>query len=116
MKIVPYNFLDDLEREVAVGIEEISITYIQPADTCSSKDDVQTLKMTTQYGSCYDKDEYDQGKEGFYINIEIPEGHWSVDSSEDIVELIEDFKERIYKNQLIKKHDTTTSTESSDSL
>lgn len=33
MKIVPYNYLDDLEKEEAVGIESMSITYIQPADT-----------------------------------------------------------------------------------
>lgn len=46
MKIVPYNYLDDLEKEEAVGIESMSITYIQPADTCSDRDDVQTLKIT----------------------------------------------------------------------
>lgn len=104
MKIVPYNYLDDLEKEEAVGIESMSITYIQPADTCSSRDDVQTLKITIQSGCSYDKEEFDQGKEGYYFDIEIPEGHWSVDSGKQLAALIDDFKQRIYLNQP-DKHD-----------
>lgn len=98
--IVPYNHIDDLENENAVGIESMSITYIQPADTCCSKEEVQVIKLTTQCGCCYDKKEYDEGKEGFYIDIEIPEGHWSIDSADQIVEIINDFKERLYKKQM----------------
>jgi len=29
-KIVPYNYIDHLEEDDAVGIDEMSITYIQP--------------------------------------------------------------------------------------
>jgi len=105
MKIVPYHYIEDLEREEAVGIESISVTYIQPADTCSDRDDVQTLKITAQTGCAYDKETFDQGNEGYYFNIEIPEGHWSVDSSEQLAALIDDFKQRIYLNQLDKKNE-----------
>ena len=106
MKIVPYNYIDDLEKEEAVGIESMSITYIQPADTCSDRDDVQTLKIELQSGASYDREEFEQGKEGFYFDISLPEGgHWSVDSGEQLAALIDDFKERLYKKTLIKNKD-----------
>lgn len=111
MKIVPYHYIEDLENEEAVGIESISVTYIQPADTCSDRDDVQTLKITAQTGCAYDKELFDQGKEGYYFDIEIPEGHWSVDSGEQLTALIDDFKQRIYLNQL-DKHDIQESDQS----
>ena len=106
MKIVPYNYLDDLEREEAVGIESMSITYIQPADTCSDRDEEQVLKIELQSGVSYDKETFEQGKEGFYFDISLPEGgHWSVDSGEQLAALIDDFKERLYKKTLTEKED-----------
>lgn len=113
MKIVPYNYLDDLEKEEAVGIESMSITYIQPADTCSDRDEEQVLKIELQSGVSYDKETFEQGKEGFYFDISLPEGgHWSVDSGEQLTALIDDFKQRIYLNQL-DKHDIQESNQSS---
>jgi len=106
MKIVPYNYLDDLEKEEAVGIESMSITYIQPADTCSDRDEEQVLKIELQSGVSYDKETFEQGKEGFYFDISLPEGgHWSVDSGEQLAALIDDFKERLYKKTLTEKED-----------
>ena len=106
MKIVPYNYLDDLEKEEAVGIESMSITYIQPADTCSDRDEEQVLKIELQSGVSYDKETFEQGKEGFYFDISLPEGgHWSVDSGEQLAALIDDFKERVYKKTLTEKED-----------
>lgn len=106
MKIVPYNYLDDLEKEEAVGIESMSITYIQPADTCSDRDEEQVLKIELRSGVSYDKEMFDQGKEGFYFDVSLPEGgHWSVDSGEQLAALIDDFKERVYKKTLIEKED-----------
>ena len=106
MKIVPYNYLDDLEKEEAVGIESMSITYIQPADTCSDRDGEQVLKIELQSGVSYDKETFEQGKEGFYFDISLPEGgHWSVDSGEQLAALIDDFKERLYKKTLTEKED-----------
>ena len=113
MKIVPYNYIDDLEKDEAVGIESMSITYIQPADTCSDRDDVQSLKIELQYGASYDREQFEQGKEGFYFDISLPEGgHWSVDSGEQLAAMIDDFKQRIYLNQL-DKHDIQESNQSS---
>lgn len=106
MKIVPYNYLDDLEKEEAVGIESMSITYIQPADTCSDRDEEQVLKIELQSGVSYDKETFEQGKEGFYFDVSLPEGgHWPVDSGDQLAALIDDFKERLYKKTLTEKED-----------
>lgn len=102
-KVLPINYTDDLEKVMrekncfAVGIEEMSITYIQPADTCSSSDEIQTLTITTQCGeSCGIKEAEKQ--EGCYFNITIPEGqHWSVDDGDSLKALIDDFKQRLYQ-------------------
>lgn len=101
-KILPVNYIDDLEKVMmdekcdTVGIDEMSITYIKPADTCSSSDEIQTITVTTQ---CCDASglEEAENKNGFYFNITIPEGqHWSVDDGDSLVALIEDFKKRLY--------------------
>ena len=78
----------------AVGIDEMSITYIQPADTNSMSDEVQSIKITSRLAcSCTLKD-----PEAFYFDIEIPEGqHWSVDDGEQLKALVDDFKKRIYQ-------------------
>lgn len=97
VKIYPANFTDDLEKlqdseHSAVGIEQMSIVYTQPPDTCSGVDEVQHLTITTQCG-----ESVSVGEEGFYFDISIPEGeHWSVESGEELSGLIEDFKKRLY--------------------
>jgi len=109
--VIPANFTEDLEKRATdekcsvVGIEEMSITYTQPADTCSSPDEVQHLTITTQMGEAVS-----DGEEGFYFNITIPKGeHWSVDEGDSLMALVEDFKKRLYmmsdtkKNKPIKK-------------
>ena len=95
MEILPINYTPDLEKNNHVGIEEMSITYIQPADTCSNSDEIQTLTISTQYGSSISFDDTD----GFYFNISIPEGkHWSIDNEEELVEIVKDFKKRLYNH------------------
>ena len=96
--IIPANYLDDLEERTmdekcgVIGIEEMSITYTQPADTCSSSNKVQYLTITTQMAESVGDSE-----EGFYFNISIPEGeHWSVDDGNSLKALIDDFKKRLY--------------------
>lgn len=109
--VIPANYIDDLEKKAidekcdVVGIEEMSITYIQPADTCSNSDEVQYLTITTQMA-----ESVGDGVEGFYFNVSIPEGgHWSVDDGDSLKALVEDFKKRLYMvtnsryNKAIKK-------------
>lgn len=101
-KVTPVNYIEDLEKIIqeekvnAVGIEQMSITYIQPADTCSSSDEIQTITITTQCGDSCGIEEAEK-QEGCYFDITIPEGqHWSVEDGDSLKALIEDFKKRLY--------------------
>lgn len=102
-KVLPVNYTDDLEKIMqeenvnAVGIDNMSITYIQPADTCSSVDEIQTITISTQFAESCSIEEAEK-KGSFYFDITIPEGqHWSVDDGDSLKVLIEDFKRRLYK-------------------
>ena len=107
-KVTPVNYIDGFEKIMqeerceAVGIDQISITYIQPADTCSSSDEIQTITITTQCGdSCGIEEE--EKEEGFYFDITIPEGrHWSVGDGNSLKALIDDFKKRLYMTNTTK--------------
>lgn len=100
-KITPVNYIDDLEKIMqeencnVVGIDKMSVTYIQPADTCSPSDEIQTITITTQCGCCCGV-ENAENQQGFYFDITIPEGHWSADDGDSLKALIEDFKKRLY--------------------
>lgn len=99
VKVYPYNYIDDLEHinntvpdTEAVGIEKMSITYIQPADTCSDPEDIQTITIETECGEAAAKD-----RDTFYFNISIPDGgHWSVGDGEELKCLVEDFSTRLH--------------------
>lgn len=100
-KVLPVNYTDDLEKIMqeekcdAIGIEKMSITYTQPADTCSSDD--QTITITTQCGEFCGIEEAEK-QDGFYFDITIPEGsHWSVENGDSLKAIIEDFKTRLYQ-------------------
>lgn len=100
LKVYPCNYTDDLEKkcsseECAVGIEEMSITYIQPSDTCSDRDETQHLTISTQCAEAVGI-----GVEGFYFDITIPGGeHWSIEDGEELKALVDDFKSRLYNKQ-----------------
>lgn len=97
IKVFPYNFIESLEKlstenTCGVGIDSMSITYIQPADTCSDPDEVQEITISTQCGEAADAD-----NDSFYYNISIPEGqHWSVSDGDELKQLIEDFSKRLH--------------------
>jgi len=101
IKIVPYNYGLDEEMcknpEVSlIGIEEISITYVQEPDTNSKSDEYQHLTVTTKT-VCGTTKEDAEKKEGFYFDITIPEGeHWSISNGDELKTIIDDFKKRIY--------------------
>lgn len=105
-KVTPVNYIGDLEGIMqdekceAVGIDKMSITYIQPADTCSSSDEIQTITITTQCGKSCGIEETEK-EEGFYFDITIPQGqHWSVGDGDSLKALIDDFKKRLYQTNI----------------
>lgn len=102
-RILPINYIDDLEKVMrekncfAVGIEEMSITYIQPADTNSSSDEVQLLTITSRTAAGADLDSVEK-QQGYYFDISIPSNtHWSVDEGDSLKALVDDFKQRLYQ-------------------
>ena len=107
-KVTPVNSTADLESMMldeecnVIGIEEMSITYIQPADTCSSSDEIQTITITTQCGASCGIEEAENQK-GCYFDITIPQGqHWSVDDGDSLKVLIDDFKKRLYTTNILE--------------
>lgn len=102
-KVVPINYTDDLENmaiaskgEGYVGIEEISITYIQPADTNSSRDEVQHLTLTTRAACAVGVNDVANNGCGFYFDVTIPDGeHWSINDGNDLSALVDDFRKRL---------------------
>lgn len=103
-KVVPVNYTDELKKKnvsskdncLYIGIEEIKVTYIQPADTNSAFDRDQLLTITTKTAKHADFNSIEK-QDGFYCNISIPEGeHWSVESGDELKALVDDFKKRVY--------------------
>lgn len=102
-KVLPINYIDDMEDIMAkdkcsvIGIEEMSITYTQPADTNSTSDETQHITVTTRMAESVGMEEAAK-REGFYFNITIPEGeHWSIEDANDLKAIVDDFKERLYR-------------------
>ena len=88
-KIVSTPYPKDME----IGIEEIKVTYIQNPDTSDDPEHYQRITLSTEV-ACGDEMPY-------YVNVSIPNfddgtpGHWSLDLSEDITPILEDFKKRL---------------------
>ena len=112
-RILPINHSDELDNlntqgngAVHIGIEKISITYIQPADTCSPSDEVQMLTISTQYCEGVTTDSIEK-QEGYYFDISIPPGnHWSVSDGDELKALVEDFRNRLYMKQTNQQDDS----------
>lgn len=96
MSIIPANFGKTWEEGKYVGIDSMSVTYTQAADTNSSSDDVQLLTIKTQTAESPGLDTVED-QQGYYFNISI-EGHWSVCEGSELAELVDDFKKRLYAN------------------
>lgn len=89
-KIVNTPYPKDME----IGIEEIKVTYIQNSDTNDDPEHYQRISISTQAS-------LGGGELPFYVNVSIPNfddgtpGHWSLDLTEDINPILEDFKKRL---------------------
>lgn len=70
-----------------IGIEKISVTYIQEPDTNADNNEYQAITIESANNGT--------GKDGFYLNIKT-ENYWSVDSPQAVKELLEDFEKRLY--------------------
>ena len=86
LRVVPDAFIEDGEVN-KVGIEKMTITYVQAADTDSDRDEEQFLEIEAMSVPC------DEGVLPFYYRIKTE--RWSVDEPGQIGELVEDFIRRL---------------------
>jgi hypothetical protein len=82
---LPPEFKDDTEF---IGIDNMQITYTQPADTNSNKDEVQFLTISTS-------DTIGTDDEDMNYFFRIKTDRWSIDGEKDLEMLIKDFKKRL---------------------
>lgn len=93
--IVPYAFPESNAKFTEVGIEKMSITYIQEDDTNhGGRDDVQTLTIETEDAIC--SREEAENEQGYYLVLKTD--RWAIDDTSDLAALVEDFKDKLYKN------------------
>lgn len=96
MNIAPITYGNLFERGEIVGIEKMSITYIQSADTNSDPDDEQYLTIETET-SCAPTLNEAVNEQSFYFNVKTDK--WSINNADDLAMLIDDFKMRIYNQK-----------------
>ena len=95
IEILPYAFPENNGKVCEVGIEKMSITYIQQDDTNhGGRDDVQTITIETEDAICTREEALN--KQGYYLVIKTD--RWAVDEPEDLTMLVNDFKDRLYCN------------------
>ena len=79
MEIKPYenfHFEDD-----EVGIDDVSITYLQNSDCTENRDDVQSITISCRNNST-----------ARFLNIETE--NWSLENAEEMLALLKDFEKR----------------------
>lgn len=81
MEIIPFEHMDYTDDTVC--IDECSIEYVQSND-CTEEDGAQALTISCR----------NNGVDRF-INIKTGQEGWSINSTDDLVKLIEDFKKRV---------------------
>lgn len=96
MNIAPISYGNLFERGEIVGIEKMSITYTQSADTNSDPDEFQELTIETDI-SCSPTLDDALNEESYYFNVKTDK--WSINNANDLAMLIEDFKMRIYNQK-----------------
>ncbi len=71
---------EENEREMNVGIDELTINYVQNGD-CTENDNVQQITISAR-------------NNGLARFVNIKTDSWSIESEEDLANLIRDFKKR----------------------
>lgn len=92
MKITTGYIPDRCKETNVVSISSFSVTYSQQADTNSSSDECQFITVEAQNNG--------EGDDGWYYNIKT-DTHWSVDSPEQIADIVRDFTERMIHNTVL---------------
>ena len=88
-EIIPYSLPEQLE----IGIEKMSITYVQKDDTNHAKDAYsdQFITISTEAAICT-RGEALRGQ-GYYLVLKT--NRWAIEDEKDIDMLVKDFKKRL---------------------
>lgn len=105
-EIIPYALPESNGKVCEVGIEKMSITYVQENDTnmCTEDNPIQTITIETEDAICSREEALN--KQGYYLTIKTD--RWAIDEPEDLTMLLNDFKDRLYYNVEKLKHKNDT--------
>lgn len=82
MKILPFEEMNYKDGEIC--IDEVSVTYVQKEDCTEPEGNVQALTVSCRNNGI-----------ARFINIKTnEEGGWSIDSEDELKDIIQDFKVR----------------------
>ena len=100
VEIVPYALPKSDGKVCEIGIEKMSVTYIQEDDTNHRSEDGEDQRITieTEDAICDRTDALN--KNSYYLTIKTD--RWAIEGVEDLTMLIKDFEERLYHTMLIK--------------
>ena len=79
MEIIPIE--DMTYKDGQIAIDDVSITFVQSADCTESEDEVQSLTISTR-------------NNGVARFINLKTDGWSIDGTEELVKILEEFKKR----------------------
>lgn len=83
--------IEEFDYKQGVGIDDVTVTYVQTNDCTESEDDVQTMTLSSRNNGI-----------ARFINIKTGENGWSIDPNEDLTDIIKDFINRasiVIKNE-----------------
>ena len=105
-EIVPYALPKSDGKVCEIGIEKMSVTYIQEDDTNHRSEDGEDQRITieTEDAICDRTDALN--KHSYYLTIKTD--RWAIEGVEDLTMLIKDFEERLYHNVEKLKHQNGT--------
>lgn len=106
VEIVPYALPKSDGKVCEIGIEKMSVTYIQEDDTNHRSEDGEDQRITieTEDAICDRTDALN--KQSYYLTIKTD--RWAIEGVEDLTMLIKDFEERLYHNVEKLKHQNGT--------
>lgn len=106
IEIVPYALPKSDGKVCEIGIEKMSVTYIQEDDTNHRSEDGEDQRITieTEDAICDRTDALN--KHSYYLTIKTD--RWAIEGVEDLTMLIKDFEERLYHNVEKLKHQNGT--------
>lgn len=106
VEIVPYALPKSDGKVCEIGIEKMSVTYIQEDDANHRSEDGEGQRITieTEDAICDRTDALN--KHSYYLTIKTD--RWAIEGVEDLTMLIKDFEERLYHNVEKLKHQNGT--------